>query len=557
MTFNIPFLPWMGAAALSGLLVAKATSLPTATVETWALTSALFLHILYYSYIFPFYISPLRHIPTVRGFPLWGQFFTIITTEVGVPARKWHEELGPMVRYFFPFGAERLSIADDDALKHATVRNPYNYPKPERARKWMMPILGEGVLLAEGHAHVVQRKALTPAFSITSIRSLMPIFWAKSLHMARLWETELVNEGGSSKCFEVLEWLNRTTLDIIGRAGLGTDIDSLDNPDTPLREAYRRCFDFDLSARVINGLAAFTPLIRLLPSRANRDIQNSRRIILSRASQIIKEKQAEAMAKKESKTKDIIGLIVRDNMSASAADSLTVDTMRNQVMTFLGAGHDTTATSVAWTLMLLAKHPEIQEKLRKEIRSHLPFLFNAKQRDDPTSLEKADVDLLPYLDDVCRESLRFIPSIPMTVRRTNEDDHLAGYFIPAGTTVYIMANAINRLPMYWGPTANQFDPERWHKLPDTYTTNAFMTFLQGKHCHSLLVLQMLTISTGPRGCVGRKFAEVEMKAILCSLLSKFHFEMDKSVEDPEELKMWRLVLRPRDGVSLKVTPLTT
>jgi cytochrome P450 len=318
--------------------------------------------------------------------------------------------------------------------------------------------------------------------------------------MAELWEQELASASTKSKCFEVLEWLNRTTLDIIGRAGLGTDIDSLDNPDTPLREAYRRCFDFDLSARIINGLAAFTPLIRLLPSRVNRDIQNSRRIILSRASQIIKEKQAEVIAKQEPKTKDIIGLIVRDNMTAEAADLLSLDTMRNQVMTFLGAGHDTTATSVAWTLMLLSKHPEVQERLRAEVKEYMPFLFDSGERHDPMNLEKTDVDALPYLDDVCRESLRYIPSIPMTVRRTREDDHLAGYFIPAGTTVYIMANTINRLKSYWGPTANEFDPGRWKNLPETYTTNAFMTFLQGTLQHSRVKNSKADHSRAPRMC---------------------------------------------------------
>lgn len=129
---------------------------------------------------------------------------------------------------------------------------------------------------------------------------------------------------------------------------------------------------------------------------------------------------------------------------------------------------------------MLAKKPEVQEKLREEIRQSMPFLFDSTDRTDQSSLgTQGDVDLLPYLDDVCRESLRYIPSIPMTVRKTIEDDMLAGYFIPAGTTVYLMANAINRLPMYWGKTADEFDPSRWRNLPDTYTTNAFMTFLQG------------------------------------------------------------------------------
>ena len=166
----------------------------------------------------------------------------------------------------------------------------------------------------------------------------MPIFWTKSLRMAELWEEEMQTGKVSSKCFEVLEWLNRTTLDIIGRAGLGTDIDSLDNPETPLRDAYRRCFDFELSARIINGLAAFTSLIRLLPARTNRDIAMARNIILSRASQIIQEKQQNAAAKIQSGHRDIIGLIIKDNMTASKEDTLSLETMRDQVMTFLGAG---------------------------------------------------------------------------------------------------------------------------------------------------------------------------------------------------------------------------
>jgi cytochrome P450 len=180
----------------------------------------------------------------------------------------------------------------------------------------------------------------------------------------------------------------------------------------------------------------------------------------------------------------------------------------------------------------------MQQKLREEVKEYMPFLFDPATRYSPEELATADVDKLPYLDNICRESLRYIPPIPMTVRQSLEDDYLGDYKVPAGTVVYVLANAINRLPMYWGPTADEFNPGRWDDLPATYTTNAFMTFLQG-----------------PRGCVGRKFAETEMKVLLCCLLSMFNFERDENVQDPETLKMWRLVLRPRDGVSLKVTSL--
>ena len=492
--------------------------------------------IVYSSYIYPFYISKLRHVPTVPGFPLWGQFFEIITTECGVSQRKWHQEHGPIIRYFFPFGAERLSIADDKAIHQMTVKNPYNYPKPVRAKLWMVRILGEGVLLAEGSEHVHQRKALAPGFSISAIRALTPVFWQKSLLLSKLWKEEMNEAKLVTKSFEVLEWLNRTTLDIIGQAGFGTDINSLENPETPIREAYRLVFAFDLGSRILHGLQAFIPSTKYIPAKMNRDMEAARGIILDKATDIITEKQGQAAA--HTKHKDIIALISRDNLKMKEAgeEGLSFETMRDQVMTFLGAGHDTTATGVAWTLHLLAKYPAIQTRLREEIRQSMPFLFDPATRYNPAELAKVDADQLPYLDNVCRESLRYIPPIPMTVRQSIADDRLGEYLVPAGTVIYVLANAINRLPMYWGPTADEFDPDRWEKLPETYCTNAFMTFLQG-----------------PRGCVGRKFAETEMKILLCCLLSMYSFEKDKSTEDPEELKMWRLVLRPRDGISLNVT----
>lgn len=502
---------------------------------TWAVILPLYF-IVWLSWIFPFYISELRHVPTVKGFPLWGQFLEIITEECGVPQRRWHQQYGPVIRYFFPFGAERLAVAEDDALKHMTVRNPYNYPKPVRAKLWMVRILGEGVLLAEGPEHVHQRKVLAPAFSIQSIRTLAPVFWDKALLLSKSWREEFKEAGVTTKSLEALEWLNRTTLDIIGKAGFGYDINSLELPNTPIREAYRLIFAFDIFSRMLHGVQAFVPASKYIPAKMNHDMEVSRGIIVDKASEIIKEKQTES--EQNMGSKDIMALIVKDNkkLHEKGEKGLSFETIRDQIMTFLGAGHDTTATGIAWTLHLLSTHPDIQSRLREEIKDYLPFLFDANRRYDTASFAKADPDQLPYLDNVCRESLRFIPPIPMTVRQSLADDTLAGYRIPAGTVIYVIANAINRLPMYWGSTAGQFDPDRWDNLPSTWTNNAFMTFLQG-----------------PRGCIGRKFAETEMKIILCCLLSMYEFKRDETRSNPEDWKMWRLVLRPKWGVRLNVT----
>ena len=148
---KLQLLPLMAAAVVAALLVNRSTSIPASLTMTVSLSSALLLYILWSTWVYPFYLSPLRNVPTVPGCPLWGHFFIIITNEVGVPAREWHEKYGGVVRYFFPFGAERLSIADDDGIKQMTVRNPYNYPKPIRAKLWMERILGEGMSRSLGN----------------------------------------------------------------------------------------------------------------------------------------------------------------------------------------------------------------------------------------------------------------------------------------------------------------------------------------------------------------------------------------------------------------------
>ena len=534
MTYILPFVPTFLSCIPLTVILFKFTSFSILGALATVYSTVIPAWIIYQSFIYPFYISPLRTIPTVKCFPLFGNTRELVTQEVGIPQRKWHAEHGPIIRYFFPFGAEKLSVVDDESLKQMTVKNPYNWPKPARAKDWMVRVLGDGVLLAEGETHVHQRKALAPGFSIQSIKALSPIFWSKALLLSKLWREEMLDDDVKTKSFETLDWLNRTTLDIIGEAGFGTEVDSLNHPDAPLREAYRLVFAFDIGARIFHGLQVYTTLAKYLPVKLNRDIEVSRKIILNKATDIINEKQSVTGAK----SKDIIGLIVRDNMKLKNGneDKLSFETMRDQVMTFLGAGHDTTATGVAWTLHLLAKYPAVQTRLREEIREYMPFLFNPRTREDEDYIEKADADQLPYMENVCRESLRYIPPIPFTTRIAVADDTLCGYHIPKGTTCYIHSNAINRMSEYWGPTSNVFDPDRWDNLPATFTPNAYMTFLQG-----------------PRGCIGRKFAETEMKLLLCCLLSMYSFDIDPTVVDPEDWKMWRLVLRPRDGVTLKVT----
>ena len=146
-------------------------------------------------------------------------------------------------------------------------------------------------------------------------------------------------------------------------------------------------------------------------------------------------------------------------------------------MTLLGAGHDTTATGIAWTLDQLSKHPYVQRKLRSEIQNVLPKLSEPQPGLRPVQNTTPDVNMnslvsnvdnLPYLDNVCRESLRFNPPIPLTLRRSRKSANLVGYDIPGGTLIFVAGNTINRLTKYWGPSANSFNSNRWDNLPGTW-----------------------------------------------------------------------------------------
>ena len=511
-----------------------------------AFASAIGLHVFYASILWPFLLSPLRDVPTVKGFPLWGQTFTLITQEVAAPLRDWHDELGPIIRFFHPLGSERLSIADDDAIKEILQRDPYNYPKPRRIRQWMAQVLGDsGVLLAEGKEHARQRRVLAPAFSTSAVRELLPVFWEKSLRMVEVLSTNTVCQQGTGSKVEVLELTERMTLDVICST-MGMDINSLEHPEHELRKAYQSVFPFDLVARTMFALLTYSVSLNRLPLKINETIHSAKRTIAAFASKVVNSHQ---MSTLDGRRRSILSHIKKTQQAVAfnpIDNPLSQATLRDQVMTLIAAGHDTTATGVAWTLDQLAKHPHIQAKLRSEIHKAMPELLdptlraqhldNAKAGRDMEAL-LGNVDSLPYLDNVCRESLRFIPPIPLTLRRSQRQANLGGYHVPAGTLIFVASNAINRLKSYWGPTANIFDPDRWLTLPPTWRPNAYSTFL-----------------AGPRGCIGRRFSEVEMKVALCCLLASFEFETDPDFEDQEQWKMWRLVLHPRDGINLLVKP---
>lgn len=532
--FTLRFWPLVSAATIANYLLSRWMHFEKQSTSVWTFSTALAVYLLYWSYLYPYFLSPLRHVPTVSGCPLWSHQLKIINTEIGAAHREWHRTHGPIIRYFSLFGTEVLSVVDNAALKHIMVEAPYNYEKPVATRMFFSRLFGEGILSAEGKIHARQRKALTPAFSISAIKALAPHFWHYSCSMSSYWEEDINESMDGSVSLNISDWASRATLDIIAAVGFGAKIDTLHNPDAPLIQAFRTVFRFDAIASLLAALHLLFPTARYLPIKANREVDAAKRTLFEFGSDLIKEKEATI----NSTGNNILSqLVCGDRKPQVVGDNIFSKVICDQIATFLGVGQDTSATWLSWTLHLLSKHQHMQVKLREEIRSHFPFLFSSATC-EKTDFTEFDVDRLPYLNNICRESLRYIPPVPYVARVAVSDERLGEYFIPKGTIIHIPANTIHRLPEYWGSNPNTFDPDRWNCLPASYTNNAFIPF-----------------SHGPRGCIGRKFADTEVKTILCCLLSKFQFSPDPAFQDPEELKRYRIVQKSLYGIRLKVSKL--
>ncbi len=374
-----------------------------------------------------------------------------------------------------------------------------------------------------------QRKLLMPAFAFRHVKDLYPIFWSKSQEMTdRIVKTTETSPDGSI-VIEIREWASRATLDIIGVAGMGKDFDSLTNPENALFQTYKRIFSGNRGAQVVQLLLSMLPhwVAVNLPLKRNDEIGNAIRTIKQASRDLIASKR-EQVNRGEKPAHDILSV-------AMESGGFTDEDLVNQLMTFLAAGHETTASAMSWAVYLLCKHPSTQQRLREELRTQLPAIT-----DPSTEISSTDIDRLPYLNAVLQETMRLFPPVPLTMRETAIDTTVQGSFIPRGTTIVICPWAVNTSIHLWGADAREFKPERWlgsHANTGGAESNyAITTFLHG-----------------PRSCIGKDFAKAEFACLVASLVGRFEVEFE---EGEWELKIQGgITARPKGGLRVRLREL--
>jgi len=382
-------------------------------------------------------------------------------------------------------------------------------------------------------AHKKQRRVINAVFSVQRMREVMPIFW----DVTRRLEDTLVNQlhGGPTE-LDILVWMSRISLELIGQAGIGVSFDTLSETSTPseymlsAKQLIPLSFPLQGFMRLIPSIVKIGPptfrgfLAKIAPHPNIRKLREIIYFLYNTNKSIYQERVhtialAENNGKCEGTGRDIISVLIRENKSANAMDKLSDDELISQMGTLIFAGHDTTSVALSRILHVLSLHPETQEKLRLELMD-----ARVERRD----ISYDDLMKLPYLDAVCKETLRLyapvtqlhrVPRknsvIPLSRPVLGKDGQMIDRIhIQAGTMVVVGAAAVNRDPAIWGPDADQWIPERWlHPLPETVID----AYLPGVYSH------MMTFMGGGRSCIGFKFAETEIKAVLYVLLSRMKF----------------------------------
>ncbi|KAL4867836.1 hypothetical protein BDV12DRAFT_110981 [Aspergillus spectabilis] len=482
----------------------------------------LILLAIYNLWVWPFCLNPLRHLPRAPGNFNMGRF--IFDNPRGRLPLEWMKTVpnDGLIHFRDLLNQSQLLATNHHALLDIMSTNTYDFEKPWRAREFLARIIGFGLILSEGAAHKKQRRALTPSFHMKNVRAFYSLMWDKTDQLLEELGKEISlhpMEGTSPDSgwgkVEMSVWASRLTLDIIGPAAMGRDFRSIQNSENKVADSFLAILEPTKEKMAFLAINFILPqwFAKRIPWRLNKVVDDEVGYLRNLCKDIVHEKRAAITATKATAAEleaDILG-------SMMLSGDFTDDELVDQMLTFLAAGHETTASALTWTCYLLTLHPEIQERLRAEVRAAIPSSTHP--------ISHSDLENLPLLNGVCQEVLRLYPTVPATIRESVRDTTIAGRHVPKGTKVILCPYAINRSPEFWGDDGDAFRPERWIDT-DPATGEQSVNHNGGASTN----YAQITFLHGQRSCIGKDFARAELRCAVAGVVGRFQFAM----QDPKQ-----------------------
>lgn len=401
---------------------------------------------------------------------------------------------GPLTYFlvFHPAGAE-----------HVLAHHHKNYRKGVVNAQFRV-LDGNGLVTSEGDFWVRQRRLAQPAFHRQRLEGLAAIMVSAAEALADRWQSA-AREGGA---FDVEPELMRTTLEVAGRTLFGVDLSE---------DARHLSPAVDVARDYITWRMYRPYLPEWLPTPRHHAFLQARKTLDDVVYGIIWERRRSG-----ADTGDLLSMLMaaRDQETGEGMTDLQ---LRDEVMTLLMAGHESTAVALTWSIYLLASHPKAQTQVREEVASVL----------GARTVSAGELPRLPYTRAVFEETLRLYPPAWALSRQAIQQDEVGGYRIPAGGYVTLSPYITQRHPDLW-PEPDRFDPTRFLEDPPADRPRfAYFPF-----------------GGGPRKCIGLQFALMEAQIMLATLVRRFEITL-ASPEHPGTEAL--LSLRPKRGVVVRLT----
>jgi len=387
-----------------------------------------------------------------------------------------------------------------DYFKHVLQTNQRNYSKDNYNYKKLKIVLGEGLITSNGNLWLKERRMIQPVFQHSHTGQFAAITGKATREMLHRWKTIKKRDFTLDIASEMMQ----LTLRIITEALFSID---MSNHAKTVSKAFT-VLNQDISHRFQTFFSA--PL--WINTASNRQFKKARSELNQVVSSIISNRR-----KSSTRYDDLLDMLlaVRDDQSGQQMNDQQI---RDEIMTLLLAGHETTATLLSWTLYLLSQHKEVKDKLSAELKQQLKGKYP----------DMKDISRLKYCTQVIQESLRLYPPVWIISRKAIKEDIIGGYRIPAGATVVLCSYTLHRHQDYWHQP-HLFNPQRFSSS-ENENPAAYFPF-----------------SIGPRSCIGAHFAMTEACLILSMLLQHFDFKLQSGFKvEPEPL----VTLRPRHGLKM-------
>ncbi len=439
-----------------------------------------------------------NEIPEYKGKPIVGTGLEFRSDPLNY-MKKLHEEFGDIVKTKLG-KSKAIFLFKPDYIKYILATNNSNYHKGANYR-FLNEVLGEGLVTSEVQTWKRHRQIIQPVFHSNMMKDFVKQFNEISKEFVQKWSNDgIIND------FTEMSALTAT---IVTKTILGSDV------DFNVQE-LGDSVSF-LTLHIQKRVQTIFPVPHSIPTKENRGFKKQMGIVDSIVDKIIQEHKT---SNKEGT--DILSRMLKAR-DPETNEGLSDSELRDEIRTFFLAGHETTATSLTWAHYVLALNPEIRNKMIKEIHATI-----GTDR-DPTY---EDLTKMEYMDQVVNEVLRLYPPIYIFARNALSDDSIDNYRVPKGMNIIMSLFTIHHDPLLW-EDPETFNPERFspEKIKSIHKY-AFFPF-----------------GGGPRTCIGKPFALLEMKIILSKIYQNHIFELKNS---EKVIPTPHFTLRPSQNIDLEL-----